>query len=75
MLTKDTITLYGAGVISIGFFVAGITNVLDYFIVKVLLFSGFGLLLGFAVVTVFQKVYKKNRLEELPPQDDLINIK
>lgn len=73
-INRNTIILAGTGIITVSFFVAGITRVLDYFIIKALLFSGFLLLLALTVITVLSEVHKKNRLEDIP-QDDPINIK
>jgi len=39
-LNKNSIALLFVGVITIGFFIAGLSNILDYIIIKVLLFSG-----------------------------------
>ena len=73
LINRNTITLTGVVIVSLGFFVAGLTNVLDYYIVKILLFTGFSMLLCLAIVTVLQKASKKNRLEN-SSQDDSINI-
>ncbi len=73
LINRNTITLTGAVIVSLGFFIAGLTNVLDYYIVKILLFTGFSMLLCLAIVTVLQKASKKNRLEN-SSQDDSINI-
>ncbi len=73
-LNRNTIILTGTGVVTLSFFLAGVTKVLDYFIIKALLFSGFLLLLALTVITVLAEIRKKNRLEDIP-QDDPINIK
>lgn len=65
-LNKNTMTLMSTGLISIGFFVAGMFEVLDYFIIKVLLFVGFAMLILVAFVYAFKSDMKKNR-----PEDDL----
>jgi hypothetical protein len=44
MYSKNTLTLLFSALIFIGFLVAGLLNVLDYFIVKAILFSSLGLL-------------------------------
>lgn len=41
MVSKNTLALIYTGVLMFGFFISGIFGVLDYFIIKVLLFSGF----------------------------------
>ena len=70
---RDTVTLVGVIIVTLGFFVAGLTNILDYYIVKLLLFTGFGVLFLLALVTILNKAGKKNRLENIS-QDDPINI-
>jgi hypothetical protein len=47
-LNKNTIALILVATITIGFFVAGLFDVLDYFIVKVLLILGSVILFGIA---------------------------
>jgi hypothetical protein len=68
-LTKNSIALSFVGLITIGFFVAGLLEILDYFIVKVLLFSSFGVLLIIAFGSAIKNDTKKNR-PEVKPQDD-----
>jgi hypothetical protein len=61
-LNKNNLALILAIVLGIGFFVAGLFEVLDYFIIQVLLFLGFGSL----VIATFYyglKNDKKKRLE------------
>ncbi|WP_033961660.1 hypothetical protein [Psychroserpens jangbogonensis] len=43
-LSKNTLALIYTGILVLGFFVSGILDVLDYIIVKALLFSGFAFL-------------------------------
>jgi hypothetical protein len=43
-LTTNSIALSAVALITVVFFVAGLFNILDYFIVKALLFLGFGAL-------------------------------
>ncbi len=69
-LNKNSIALIVVAVLSLGFFIAGLLDVLDYFIVKVLMFACFGFLIGTAFWYTFKNENKKNRLEE-QPQDDL----
>jgi membrane protein implicated in regulation of membrane protease activity len=61
-LNKNNIALILVGAIAIGFFVAGLFEVLDYVILQVLLFIGYATLLVFAFYYAV-KNYKKNRLE------------
>lgn len=68
-INKNTIALLIAGVIAIGFFVAGLFDVLDYFIVKALLFSSFAVLVLVALGYALKNEIKKNRPED-KLQDD-----
>lgn len=43
-LSKNTLALIYTGLLVFGFFISGILDVLDYIIVKALLFLGFALL-------------------------------
>ncbi|MBV7267639.1 hypothetical protein [Winogradskyella luteola] len=49
------------GIIAIGFFVAGLFEVLDYFIIKALLFSSSGALFFIALNYALKNESKKNR--------------
>lgn len=69
-VNKNSLALITVAVLSIGFFISGLMQILDYFIVKVLLFGSFGILIVIAFSYAFQNDDKKNRPEELP-QDDL----
>lgn len=64
-LSKNTIALIVVGTVGIGFFVAGLFETLDYFIVQALLFLGYGILV---IIAWYYAVTndKKNR-----PEDDL----
>lgn len=68
-LNRNTIALIFVALIAIGFFVAGLTKTLDYVIIKVLLFLGFGVLIGIAVKYGLKNEAIKNRPNE--SQDDL----
>jgi hypothetical protein len=68
-LNKNSIALSFVALIAIGFFVAGLFNVLDYFIVKALLFSGFGALVIISISYALKNETKKNRPED-KLQDD-----
>lgn len=52
-MNKDTLILIYTGIIVAGFFIAGIFNVLDYFIVKALLFIGYLVLFIYLIKKVF----------------------
>ena len=68
-LTRNNVVLGGVVVISMGFFFAGVFDVLDYLIVKILLLTGFAVLFTVAVLVVLDEKRKKNRPEEIL-QDD-----
>lgn len=65
-LNKNSIALIIVAIIAIGFFVAGMFKVLDYFIIKALLFGLFGGLLVIAFWHALKNDTKKNR-----PEDEL----
>ena len=67
--SKDSIALTVTTFITLGLFIAGLCDVLDYFIVEVLLFLSFASLFAVAVSYAF-KNHKKNRPED-KLQDDL----
>ena len=52
--SKNTLALIYTGILVFGFFFSGLFGVLDYFIVKALLFTGFALL-GAALVWIAVK--------------------
>ncbi|MDG5492096.1 hypothetical protein [Psychroserpens sp. SPM9] len=54
MPSRNTLTLLFSGLIVVGFFVAGVLDILDYLIVKGLLFSAFAFL-GFYLITIVLK--------------------
>lgn len=60
--TKNTLTLLFSALIVVAFFVFGIIGVLDYFIVKVILFSSFGLLAFYLICIVFKDA--ENKIEK-----------
>ena len=60
----NKLALFFTAVIVLGFFISGIFDILDYFIVAALLFIGFGLLAGYMVWMVFlNSENKKNHLK------------
>ena len=65
-LNKNSMALLFVSLIAIGFFVGGLFNVLDYFIVKALLFSGFG-----ATVIISFSYALKNETKKKSPEDKL----
>lgn len=67
-LTKNNIALIVVAVVGVGFFIAGMFEVLDNFVVKALFFTGYGALLIAALYFALIG-QEKNRPEEIP-QDD-----
>jgi hypothetical protein len=63
MPTRNTLTLIFSGLIVAGFFVAGVLDVLDYFIVKVILFSAFGLLAFYLISIVLKDSETESEVE------------
>ena len=61
---RNSIALSFVGIITIGFFAAGLLKVLDYFIIKALLFSGFVALVIVAINYALKNDIKKNRQED-----------
>lgn len=55
MPTKNTLALLFSGLIVAGFFVSGVLDILDYLIVKALLFSAFAALAFYLVLIVLKK--------------------
>lgn len=68
-LSKNSIALLLAALITFGFFAAGMFEVLDYFIIKALLFTLFGGMLIFAIWRALKNDTIKNRPED-ERQDD-----
>lgn len=68
--TRNNMVLAGVIIITLGFIVAGVFDVLDYLIVKFLLFSGFTALFVMAVLVIIDEKKRKNRLGD-NSQDDL----
>nr|WP_321244108.1 hypothetical protein [uncultured Psychroserpens sp.] len=54
MPTKNTLTLLFSALIVAGFLVFGVLDILDYFIVKVILFSSFTFLGGYLIFIVLK---------------------
>lgn len=69
-LNKNSIAIIIAVIITLGFFLAGLFEILDYIIVKILLFLSFGLLFVVATSYAIKNDTKKNRPED-KLQDDL----
>lgn len=65
-LNKNSFSLIIITIVGIGFFVAGLFEVLDYFIIKALLFTFYGGLLVLAFWQALKNDTKKNR-----PEDEL----
>ncbi|WP_110475734.1 hypothetical protein [Winogradskyella epiphytica] len=68
--TTDSIALTSVSIITLGLFIAGLFDVLDYFIIKAILILGYAILLVLAIMYGLKNQVKKNHLEEFP-QDDL----
>lgn len=68
-INKDTISLISVGIITVSFFVAGILDILDYFIFKVLIISGVGILVIITSVLLFKNSLKNNRPEDKTQND------
>jgi len=68
-LSKNSLALLFVSIIAFGFFAAGMFEVLDYFIIKALLFVLFSGLLGIAFWYALKNDNKKNRPED-KLQDD-----
>lgn len=68
-INRDTIALAFVGIVVFVFFVAGLFKVLDYFIVKVFLFTSFGSVVIVAISYAIKNDIKKNRPED-KLQDD-----
>ncbi|WP_179008336.1 hypothetical protein [Winogradskyella forsetii] len=67
--TKDAIALSSAVTIALTWFIAGLCDVLDYIIIKGVLFLGFGVLFVLALIYGLRNDAKKNRPED-KLQDD-----
>ncbi|WP_299367569.1 hypothetical protein [Winogradskyella sp.] len=63
-LNRNSLALTIVGIIGVGFFIAGLLKILDYFIVKALLFGSFGVLFIIASWHALKNNSKKNRPEE-----------
>ena len=63
-LTKNSVAILCVAVLAIVFFVGGLFDVLDLFIVKVLLFLGYGALVTVAISYALKNNSKKNRPED-----------
>ncbi|EPR73578.1 hypothetical protein ADIWIN_1608 [Winogradskyella psychrotolerans RS-3] len=68
-LSTDAVALVCVTLITFGVFIAGLLDVLDYIIIKGVLFLGFGIMLVFTISCALKNDRKENRLEDTP-QDD-----
>ncbi|MEH6535672.1 MAG: hypothetical protein V7719_04720 [Psychroserpens sp.] len=59
MPTRNTLSLVFSGLIVAGFFVSGLLDILDYLIVKALLFSAFGALAVYLILIVLKNADAK----------------
>jgi hypothetical protein len=73
-LTKNSIALSFVVIMTIGFFIAGLADVLDYFIVKALLFSSFGVLVIIAMSYALKNNIKKNRPKDTLQDDSNLHL-
>ena len=69
-LNKNTIPLIIAAIIVLGFFIAGLFDVLDILIVKLALITATATVVIATLVYLIKNSAEKNRLED-SPQDDL----
>lgn len=58
-LNKNNLALIYTGILFLGFFISGIFDVLDYVIVKALLFIGFAALIIILVLIAFKELDSK----------------
>ena len=56
---KNTLALTYTAVLVLGFFISGLCDVLDYFIVKALLFTGFAALITALVLIAIKELDSK----------------
>jgi membrane protein implicated in regulation of membrane protease activity len=63
-LNKNSLALILVGAVAIGFFVAGLFEVLNYFILQILLFLGYATLVVLALTHAIKNERKKNRPED-----------
>ncbi|WP_460219560.1 hypothetical protein [Psychroserpens sp. MEBiC05023] len=63
MPSRNTLALVFSGLIVAGFFVSGILGILDYLIVKAILFTAFAALAVYLILMVLKDSEKKNHLK------------
>ncbi len=63
MPTRNTLTLIFSGLIFASFFVFGLLDILDYLIVKAILFSSFTLLAIYIAIILLKDSENKNHLK------------
>ena len=68
-ISKDSIALIAVAFTAFGIFIAGLTDVLNYIIVKAILILSFISILVTAIIFGIKNMEKENRLEDTP-QDD-----
>ncbi|HLT34056.1 MAG TPA: hypothetical protein VKZ98_09725 [Aquaticitalea sp.] len=64
LFTKDQFFLWFSAAIVLAFFLAGVFNVLDYFIVKLILFSSFSMVVANIYYVLFSEDEKKSSEED-----------
>lgn len=63
-MSKNTLALIYTAILTFSFFFAGLFGVLDYFIVKALLFIGFGVIVVYIIILLQkQSAENKNHLK------------
>ncbi|MCD2259965.1 hypothetical protein [Psychroserpens luteolus] len=63
MPNRNTLTLVFSGLIAAGFFISGILDILDYLIVKAILFAAFVLLAVHLTIIILKDSENKNHLK------------
>jgi hypothetical protein len=62
-MNRDALALLYTSIIVAGFFIAGLFNILDYFIVKALLVLGYLVLFIYLIKIVLKDIENKNHLD------------
>jgi len=70
-ISKDSIALIAVAFTAFGIFIAGLTDVLNYIIVKAILILSFISILVTAIIFGIKNMEKENRLEDTPQDDSL----
>jgi len=70
-ISKDSIALIAVAFTAFGIFIAGLTDVLNYIIVKAILILSFISIIVTAIIFGIKNMEKENRLEDTPQDDSL----